>query len=234
MLRVRTLEYELRPEWFLRRNVRRAIIASVLIPLIALLTYRFGPGLWNQAKVLRSQSNRLRYLDTPSAIVYEEEPNAAAALLADPLYGQVIYNGTIAGTDYDPVAKVPSDIFPFGGSALVYMHRTSSQSGDRLVQIWSKPENAEELGRGRMLVFVGDVFSLATWQIGSDLHIVSRSAMRIEDMQPGDRARVYAGQPNPADPSRFSVRFQINDKIGVVDGKLDNDGETLSMKIRME
>jgi hypothetical protein len=44
----------------------------------------------------------------------------------------------------------------------------------------------------------------------------------------GDRLRVYAGQPDPADPSHFTIGIRLNDLPFVIDGRLlGDDGATL-------
>jgi hypothetical protein len=39
----------------------------------------------------------------------------------------------------------------------------------------------------------------------------------------GNLVRVYAGQPDPADPAHFTIAYELDGKKGVIDGYVGND-----------
>ena len=41
-----------------------------------------------------------------------------------------------------------------------------------------------------------------------------------QGLNAGDRVRFFGGQPDPNDPSRFTIRYEINDAEGLIEGKL--------------
>ena len=38
---------------------------------------------------------------------------------------------------------------------------------------------------------------------------------------PGDRVRIYEGQPDPADATHFTIDYDLNGQRGTIDGNLD-------------
>jgi hypothetical protein len=56
-----------------------------------------------------------------------------------------------------------------------------------------------------------------------------KSKVRVEL---GRRWRMFAGQPDPQDPSHFTIRYQIDGKEGVIDGRL-SDGDRLMFTPRV-
>ncbi len=45
------------------------------------------------------------------------------------------------------------------------------------------------------------------------------------------RVRFYAGQPDPNDPSHFTIRYEVNDQPGTIDGWL-HFGSVVELKVR--
>jgi hypothetical protein len=43
--------------------------------------------------------------------------------------------------------------------------------------------------------------------------------------------RVFGGQPDPADPAHFTIAYTLNDRPGVIDGRLLDDG-TVDLRVR--
>lgn len=43
--------------------------------------------------------------------------------------------------------------------------------------------------------------------------------------------RFYAGQPDPADAAHFTIKYDLRNGSGIIDGRLNEDGETVALKI---
>lgn len=50
-------------------------------------------------------------------------------------------------------------------------------------------------------------------------------------LDPKDQFRFYAGQPDSADPSHFTIDYDLDGKRGTIDGRLKDDG-TVSLEPR--
>jgi hypothetical protein len=92
--------------------------------------------------------------------------------------------------------------------------------------------NEEELGHGRVMKLSTKVMQKASWWPGSRLRILTASEdVLLENLGSGDYVRFYPGQPDPADAAHFTICYQFNDKLGVIDGRLNADDTiTLSRK----
>ncbi len=47
----------------------------------------------------------------------------------------------------------------------------------------------------------------------------------------GLNVRVFAGQPDPADPAHFTISYTVVGQPGVIDGRLGDD-DTITLKVR--
>ena len=59
-------------------------------------------------------------------------------------------------------------------------------------------------------------------------HSAHTSALLYGAVGPGGHAlRIFAGQPDPADASRFTIHFEMDGKAGVLVGRLTDDDTVL-------
>jgi hypothetical protein len=216
-----TLDYS-RPDGPSHR-ARRLIVIGAIILALAIMVFRFGSPVRDQLRLLRQQSQWLNHLDPPDTIIYEEDPAEGAKLLATGKYDRLPYGGTFAGTDWDPVALRANQDKPW--SVCLYEHRATSRAGnERSINVHCQTVNEEELGHGRVMKLSAMVMKKATFWPGSRLKILTASEIvLLENLGGGDYVRFYAGQPDPADPAHFTIRYQFNNKPGVIDGRLNED-----------
>jgi len=216
-----TLDYS-RPDGSSRRARRLLVIASLLIAL-AVIVFRFGAPVKDHLQYLRRQSIWLNHLDPPDTVVYEENPADGTKLLATGDYTRVPYGGTFAGTDWDPVALTANQNKPW--SVCLYEHRAKANSSpERLITIFCQTVNEEELGHGRVIKLSAVVMQKATPWPGSRIKTLRTSDfVPLEGLSDGDFVRFYSGQPDPADPAHFTIRYHFNGQPGVIDGRLNPD-----------
>src|SRR5690242_8362975 len=100
------LDYAEPPPWHRRRRVRRTVVLTAAFVAVTGFAWCAGPALWRHAVYLRAYSRCLNYAPPADRVVYEEDPQQVESLLASrsPTYRRVVYRGTLAGTDWNPVA----------------------------------------------------------------------------------------------------------------------------------
>jgi hypothetical protein len=213
--------------------MRRFVISAAILIAVAIVVFRFGGPVKAQLQLLRQQSKWLNHLDPPDTVVYEEDPAEGSKLLATGRYDRVPYGGTFAGTDWDPVALTANQDKPW--SVCLYEHRATSRSGsERAINIHCQTVNEEELGHGRVMKLSAMVMQKASLWPGSRLRVLAvTEVVLLENLGGGDYVRFYAGQPDFDDAAHFTIRYQFNDKPGVIDGTLNAD-DTITLTSKKE
>ena len=227
-----------------RRWAIRAI-GILLLLVVGYLGYRFAPWAWREARVLYWQRQCLGYRFGDGEVVYEEEPAAAALLLArSSQYAPYPLNRSASPGVSSPVkaaARVPSCWTQYdrlvgrasvqaGRSfgAVIFLHERISPSGHhRLVFVRYFPEtdtftssfiqgyNIEQLVLTPQTLTHPVVFAPRTYVIRVLSGVPAHPPL----------VRMYGGQPDPADPSHFTVRYQMWGKEDVIDGRLDDQDQ---------
>ena len=234
---IAALEYSPRPAWHKRRQLRRIALLWIFIGVGA-AAWKWWKAGTDRALMLYWQHRCLTYSAPSDQIVYEQNPQTVAALLKDANYVG-INDGrpgspTFAGRKAAPLEK----LMPFlpravPASGVLFMHELRTASGERRLVVL-------ESGFGKEsppLFIVGydvnaNCYQLATWRTP----IVDHTAVYMIDVlnqlltKPAD-FRVFAGQPDPADSSHFTMAFELNAKRGIVDGYL-KDGGRLELTVR--
>jgi hypothetical protein len=226
------------PRWRKRAPV---IILGVTITAAIFCGWQWGPYLRHQTRLLYWQRQCLTFTASPTTVVYEEDPAAAAALIRSRggylpyrklLYGPSGYTGSAidTATFRPPCEDELEKMLPYPIShwlpaydpgSIVFLHERISPAGHRrLVCIWNVPQN---LGPAPDLCFSVCVWSPAT--------LFSETTPRTEPYgsqippryPPAPVARIFAGQPDPADSSHFTIHYQMWGRDDILDGWLQDD-----------
>jgi hypothetical protein len=232
------------------KRIRRLLLALVLAAM-AFVGWRWGPYAWHQSLLLYWQRQCMNYAMPRDAIAYEEEPTAAAQLLKSPEYspyplrrspGYKLPATPVQAAALVPpcwrslttLAKPPTGSFFFPGSpsaraasAIIFLHERVSPVGHhRLVCVTYGPDTdtfqpAFIMGYD----YVASVASPASWvrPISPPLIYFGPFDVRSTWQKHPPLVRVYAGQPDPADPAHFTVRYQMWGQEDVLDGRLQDD-----------
>jgi hypothetical protein len=292
----RPLSYELPPASPVSRRQFRLLTALVVINLLITLQFAYFPNLtaavknrWAQyqqkrereaavRQALALEQEAMRFSDPAGKVVWDEDPETAAKLLA----GQGYRNIEVEGLDGIPqlsnwprgawatpppvVTKLwsPADRFPVG-YAPVFMHGLKSASGlERLVYVFveGRLNLHQSNARGRP----GATPPPGTYNVRKELRLHAwtwvpgagekppqhqrseRTQLLIHENEgeglllnwhwtppAGDQPerillegremfRFFAGQPDPADPSRFTADYDVDGRRGTIRGQLKNDG----------
>jgi hypothetical protein len=226
-------------------------IALILGLSVGLVSVKWGPQFVRTAKILYWQNKCLSYSAPADRVVYEEDPDAAAKLLAT---GSGEYVPTALNRETGKAPTTAASHVPASWSALrprvttfplmmyarnsspatagvVFLHELTSPGGSRrLVCVRYLPQSptfspAFVAGYD----YDSDVLIPATWTRPA-ARVARGSAFSVLSNIPRHppRVRMYAGQPDPADPTHFTIRYEMWGQSDVLDGYLDNnDGVTL-------
>jgi hypothetical protein len=189
--------------------------------------------------VLFHQWRQMTYRLPADKVVFEEDDAAAKALAAsDGRYKTQAFlsaaqasapNGTprtlVAGNGPpliwdDPLAPERGPEWDSFGT--VFMHGLTSKGGTRrLVHIGlsvSDPPGASTIVSFRIMSNPP-----VTWDNLAQAPS-TRSREHFMGLDTGQRLRLFAGQVDPADPSRFTIRYEAGQQKGMIDGQLQDDG----------
>jgi hypothetical protein len=238
-----TLEYASRPGW-VRRRWRRATLVILLLGAIIAggwcrhsITWAVRRGL-----LLRAQRQCLDFNAQPGRVVYEEDVARASELLKQPDYRPTKLgpDGQRIGAAWWPaeIRNYPeASLWPNGGAgeeALLFLHERKTASGQSVlvsVKAWMDR-------RLRRVQFGSRAVSLATWN--SDSQTVGGlhgGAFEISDYYERTPLRIYAGNLDPADASRFTVEYELNGLRGVLKGRVKDSSQppgTSNLTVELE
>jgi hypothetical protein len=241
------LDYAPAPPVLRRRWVRRLILGMVLLSALG-AAVQWGPGAYRQASVLYWQRQCMRYTAPGEMVVYESDPNAGAVLQSADRHYQLAAAGswgrsaTRTATGYLPecwnrFSRVAPGFLP-PTAPVVFLHELRTPSGQRrLVSVVATFEPSE------LPLFISGydvsatVIAPATWRMLPRNRTGGVALSVLSGPQPKPpHVRVYAGQPDPADPSHFTIRYEVDGVEHVADGWL-RDGwpagyDSVQFKVR--
>jgi hypothetical protein len=234
-----------------RKIARRLIVLLLLVAVAAPLLYWRKP-IFRQARLLYWQRQCLRYTAPPDQVVYEENEYKPSPLLGRPGYvGWPVSLPPNVGSPNGPlppaIATLPApplaSFFTAGGfppayvappqGATVFLHERTGRTGRRqLVIVTRFPVHdvpfMYAFGLNVMLIGPAGIASGPTHQYPPP---VAFSWLSDMTRPPTDGLRLYAGQPDPADPSRFTIRYDLSGRSGEIEGRLKDDGQGVSLRI---
>lgn len=240
-----------------RRWLMRAAVVAILVGMAPLAKF-----LWQRTRVLYWQHRCLNHVDPPGTVVYEEDPDHVASLLFRPSTAYVkLPKFTLPGPLYRVptlAGKMPQEferLFPSGADFVVFLHRRRSSEGkERLVVVTARVY--EDLSP-RTAFFDGHDHYFAGFYIklGEGVAVVPAGIFGPEPSLPAADPmagysltknpqenvtgyRLFAGQPDPIDESRFTIRYEVGTGnyeretvqkptwiSGEIEGQLQTDGE---------
>jgi hypothetical protein len=198
----------------------------------------------------------MEYRQPADTVVYEEQPSAAAALLATGVgYTPYLLQRGGPGTSSVAITSAAShgprclgyfitesvargtggvwgEIIDGSRPAVAFLHERTSPSGHtRLVFISYYPGVHTFISKfSAMEDYLSEVFTPASLSTSPQC---APQPLNYEDVkktrpQHPPLVRMYAGQPDPADPSHCTIRYQMWGQEDVLDGKL-NDDDTVTL-----
>lgn len=272
----------------------RLLLALVLVNVGLTLQMTLAPGAgsavrewWANYRENRRTAALVRqakaFVEPPTKVVWDEDPESSAALLELPGYRRMVFNGHDPALVNLPTGAraVPPEIggqvnkllqsaapnqVPQQAAVLLLHSRTTAGGEERLILVkihgnyWTtdvarhgESQRAERSGAVRKILgIVAFAFVFPADSASPRLDPAATAALHLNDQRPatdvrfdyrpptegrpeqfelqnGQWCRFYAGQPDPADPSKFTIDYEVQGVRGMIHGRLRENG-TLEMK----
>jgi hypothetical protein len=150
-----------------------------------------------------------------AALAHPRSPIARLVEELSPLESQLLgLKLQIATPQSPPVATTMTGIpgTATSGSTTIFLHQRANDAGaKRLVAITADPTH-----------LYLSLYTLAGVQ--SPPQLLLRQTITRDRALSAAKVRFYAGQIDPSDPRRFTIRMEIADRTGTITGTLRNDG----------
>lgn len=216
--------------WGLGAGIFAVICA---IPVVAVVS--------DKLRLRRLSQACMAYTAPPEQVVFTEDPTEAGQLLAGGSgdYHRVMVFGP-AFSDWEPPDVPPSRAQWYAGPlrelyggwwhcGFAFLHARRSPDGDEqivTVVVTLKKQRPED--EHRVAEFEGFTVRPARWP-NPQRHEPRTSGPPLElALAASDRLRVLGGQPDPRDPSGFTIHYEINGQPGRIDGRLSS-GRVVSL-----
>jgi hypothetical protein len=239
------LEYSPRPQFYGRRR----FIWLVLLLGFACLSvsvYLMIPGAiaqyqnWQQAQLRKTDWEKcLNYSLPPNRVVFEDDPKKLSSLKGGSYAGIPGNPGMNYAQEVDSAPGFVARKCGFPGGACVFLHSRESKSHHlRLVDVEVETESNYGGSAGRrslgFYAFVADPNPDGTWRY---VHPPRMSSMdpvmlRVQPLYrdywwelrdgPEPHLTIWAGQPDPIDTSRFTIRYRYRGSLGTITGTVDD------------
>jgi hypothetical protein len=205
------LDYAPQPAWHRRKSAHRIILAAVLL-LGLLASLKWAAPAWNHARLLYYQRRCLSHLDPSNKILYDSKAPPASANLSDWQNFYALFS-------------------PPGGRSgvMLFVHELRHKDGTpRLVAIEASnhPQtipaefNAATQTFEYTTIQPAGLFKYAKLSFNDSW----KSTLKLQDGAP---LQINAGQPDPADPSHFTLQYHYANRRGIIDGWLNEDDTIL-------
>ena len=196
----------------------------ITVAAIVVLAIRRGPDFARRVAFLYHQRGCLRYTAPADQVVFDSNPARVAILASDPNF--VIVGGCAFRKPPADWAAVRSSlsISPPPSSAVLFLHKRVVNGVSRLIMV----ERTAAAGESPYFIpgYDIDQHAIDPASIGRparDIHLMYGLDV-IDSIGPHTDIRIYAGQPDPADDSRFTIRYEFQGKSHVVEGRVAADG----------
>jgi hypothetical protein len=205
--RPRQLRYAAPPHWTRRASTRRyaLLLATVLIGMSG---WWWAPALVHRVRVWYWQNQCLDRRLAAATVVYADADEQSGGIsVTDSAWG------SLAGLYY-PGGAAPKPT--------LFVHERQAPGGPpRLVVV--ELISVRSLGSSRAIDVAARVFRPGRWGNLRELNVtggVSYGRALALDVSP---LRIYAGQPDAADPSHFTIKWHQGSRVHLLHGWLNED-----------
>jgi hypothetical protein len=205
-----------------RRKAERWLIRLVILAVLAALIWKLGPVAWRRVRLLYWQHSALRYAAPPDQVVYDNVPGDAKELLKTAGYYEENEDDGRVSFPVKAWQQFYAVFSPPGRNSLatLFVHERSNIHGTRLIVIEAT------VGLYSMSSSGGELLTATVFKPGS---LFSEPELLLDGdtcdvFHPrGARFKYFAGQPDPKDPTHFTIDCQIDGKPMKIDGWLRDD-----------
>jgi len=194
------LDYGKPPPLHHRRGFQRAAIVGA-IAILLVVAWQQGPTWWREIRAAYYERQCKAYTTPVSQIIFSYDVSAGRTDTSSAPDCWIKF----CATSYFAGFSLRGPRVP-----LVFLHERVTPSGDK-----------------QLVAVVLTGYSRRNLQFDAGLSAADRCSIYttpvdIEHLDTG-LLRLYAGQPDPADPSHFTIGYDMNGKPGTIDGWLEND-----------
>ena len=214
------LAYAPRGRWAWRLP-RRYVLAAAGVAL-AIVAWRWSGDAARAAQVLYWSRQCMHYSPPANLVVFEQDATEAARLMGAGA-GYQLTNAGEADPPHAWLSPAPYAYVPQSGWApqVAFMHgRRSADRPARLVVV-ELLAMREPHTINHTVLFHPRVFATSLVRPPTQVRR-NEDTIRIS-LAPDERLRIFAGQPDPRDPSRFTVECVIAGDRGTIEGVLQAD-----------
>ena len=178
-----------------RRRIARRVLPALVVLLLAPLFWKCGTMAWHRGKVLYWQRASMNRVAPPDQVVMDTSGGSfVSAVEWDRL-----------NTAYAPPGKVRLPT--------LFLHERKNPGGEsRLVAVHCQFPISLQASIFATVVRPGSLYR--------EPQEVSSDNLTLDVWE---SIRIYAGQPDPADPTHFTINYETNGRKMMVDGWLRND-----------
>ena len=213
------LDYAARPHPLRSARSRRVAIVVGALLLLAGIAW-VTPRAFRRLQVTHWQRQCLDYAAPADRVVFDNDPAEIPKLLALPLP----YQGSLAVGHAYLIPPQYRKLIVSQSVGTAFLHeRITPQGEPRRVAVdlfggTMPPPNNTMMFNATVL----DATSAA--RSARSMVTITRGDGASITLQPGDKLRVFAGQPDPADASHFTIDYVLNGTRHTIDGWLKADG----------
>jgi hypothetical protein len=231
-----------------RQRVRRALLLVLVIAVLWTLA-EHGPDTARRLRLLWVQGRCARFEFPAGTVIFDSDRAARAPLLANaedyvalddaqvwPVTG-VARREPACWVSLKDILFAGRTFWPPGPPApkvMVHLLTTADGKQQRLVAIIFAPAaplppTASPIYPTPGIGLVAAIVQPGTWDTPPRWD--GNSEFLRANFETAKHLKFFAAQLDPKDPSRFTVRYEMDHQPGTVDGNLEDDG-TVSLKIR--
>ena len=214
-----------------RRRYHRWLVVVVLLATAGFAAWRWGGEAWHRARVLYYQRQCARYAPPADQVVFDSHPQRAARLEDDAAYVVLRPSGGVTEALRNPpeawveLCRLEgwNPLMMSGAGVELFLHERRNSKGERRIVVLEYDPHSWTPLLARVVTPGG--FRDPPKLPPGPAHM---SALLLTASSGPPHLRLFAGQPDPADESRFTIRFDRGGKIGTIYGQLkDDDGVTV-------
>ena len=207
---VQTLPYVTRAvPWYRRRWFRRGCWATFVVAAAA-ASLHWGPAAVMNVRSQLWQQRCLTYAVPAGTCVYDGLPDMSGTVPPQP---SCLLNFT-------DVARLPR---PVSAGTLLPRERTASDGTRQLVSVQVLGPRFQSM-RSDICSIVAQTYSLGTLTTRPAQTQMAKGNCDLDTRPPGaigpSHIRLFAGQPDPVDPSHFTIAFEGENGSGTIHGRL--------------
>ena len=244
MSSVGTIEYAPPPPWHRGRRIRRVVAIAIVSVVVGLVVYN-RQFIWHRARLLHHQRQCATYTAPSDHVVFDSDPERAALLATQPDYllgpSSVPLRSYVKTAGHTTAVHVPpcfrelqfifADNRGSRSNALLFLHERTSRGGHQRIVAIRCSSMVDEHWIPDMIEWVvitpAGLTSQPVRRVGYDDTRAqrTRSTRRIEHAP----IRMFAGQPDPVDPARFTIAYETRGQAFLLHGILTDDGEAVRL-----